>query len=790
MNIEKINSRFRALTEWNLKHRLLTVLIFAAVFIVSAMGLKRIYFETSWDSYFVEGDPMLEKTDDFKATFGNDYYVSVLVKNENGLFTKQNLELIRELSQNLMDSLSYSESITSLTDLEFMTGTDEGMELGQIVPDTIPDDAAGLEAIRQRAYSKPELARRLVSKDGTMSWIVVKLRPFPEDSVWKAETNESPDMLTGREAKQICLQEKYASLNPSVSGMPFMSYEKMQYIQGQMRMVMMIVLIVGILVMTLVTRSLRGVVMPIVTTIMSILMAFGWIGWMGLYIDQSATLSVVVLCFAISIAYNIHIYNYFRTQLFQHGERRRAIVEAMTETGWPVLFSGITTIAAMLSFVAMKLVPMKAIGVNSSLCILSVLLVCLIVTPLVYSIGRKNVRLKKSFSSTIEGRSDALFVRLGEKVLKHSRTIMIVSGILAVVCVSAVHRIQPAFDVEKTMGRKVPYVDKLLDIGYSELGSLYTYDVLVTLQNPDAAKDPDVLKRLEMLEKRCETYHLTKRHYSILPILKDMNRTLNENKQEYYKIPETSEMIAQLLLLYENAGGSETNYWIDYDYRKLRLQVELKNYNSAEVENDINDIQQYATELFPDAQVSAVGNVPQFTVMQQYLVRGQMWSLLLSVLIVGLLLMLAFGNVKLGLIGMIPNLAPIIFVGGVMGWFGYSLDMMTAIVIPMVLGLAVDDTIHVINHAHLEFDRKHNYRYAILRTFRVIGIAVVMSTVILVSTFLGFTSSTANNFVDLGILASAGLIAALVADLVISPVVMRHFKVFGKESTTDDNTID
>lgn len=790
MNIEKINSRFRALTEWNLKHRLLTVLVFAAVFIVSVMGLKRIYFETSWDSYFVEGDPMLEKTDDFKATFGNDYYVSVLVKNENGLFTKQNLELIRELSQNLMDSLSYSESITSLTDLEFMIGTDGGMELGQIVPDTIPENAAGLGAIRERAYSKPELARRLISKDGTMSWIVVKLRPFPEDSVWKAEGNESPDMLTGREAKQICMQEKYASLNPSPSGMPFMSYEKMQYIQGQMRMMSIIILIVGIVIMTLVTRSLRGVVMPIVTTIMAILMAFGWIGWAGLYIDQSATLSVVVLCFAISIAYNIHIYNYFRTQLFQHGDRRKAIVEAVTETGWPVLFSGITTIAAMLSFVAMKLVPMKAIGINSSLCILSVLLVCLIITPLVYSIGRKNVKLKKAFSSTIEGRIDAFFERLGEWVLKHSRAIMIVSGILAVICVSGVHRIQPAFDVEKTMGRKVPYVDKLLDIGYSELGSLYTYDVLVTLQNPDDAKKPDVLKRLEMLENRCETYHLTKRHYSILPILKDMNRTLNENKQEYYKIPETSEMIAQLLLLYENAGGSETNYWIDYDYRKLRLQVELKNYNSAEVENDINDIQQYAAELFPDAQVSAVGNVPQFTVMQQYLVRGQMWSLLLSVLIVGLLLMIAFGNVKLGLIGMIPNLAPIIFVGGVMGWFGYSLDMMTAIVIPMVLGLAVDDTIHVINHAHLEFDRKKNYRYAILRTFRVIGIAVVMSTVILVSTFLGFTTSTANNFVDLGILASAGLIAALVADLVISPVVMRHFKVFGKENSTNENTID
>ncbi len=790
MNIEKINHKFQTLTEWNLNHRFIVMALFAAIFVLSAMGLKKIYFETSWDSYFVEGDPMLEKTDDFKATFGNDYYVSVLVKNDNGLFTKQNLELIRELSQNLMDSLSYSESITSLTDLEFMIGTEEGMELGQIVPDNIPEDAIGLESIRKRAYSKPELAKRLISEDGTMSWIVVKLRPFPEDSIWKAESDESPDMLTGREAKQICMQEKYAELHPAVSGMPFMSYEKMQYMQEQMRMMMMIVLAVGIVIMILVTRSLRGVVMPIITTIMAILMAFGWVGWMELYIDQSATLSVVVLCFAISIAYNIHIYNYFRTQLFQHGNRKRAIIEAVTETGWPVLFSGITTIAAMLSFVAMKLVPMKAIGINSSLCIISVLLMCIIVTPLVFSIGKGTVELKKSFSSTIEGRADAFFERLGKTILRHSRAIIIISGLLAVVCVSAIHRIQPAFDVEKTMGRKVPYVDKLLNISETELGSLYTYDVLVTLKNANEAKDPEVLRRLELLEKRCETYKNTKRHYSILPILKDMNRTLNENKQEFYRIPEANDMVAQLLLLYENAGGSETNYWIDYDYRKLRLQVELTNYNSAEVEHDINDLQKYASELFPDAEVSAVGNVPQFTVMQQYLVRGQMWSLLLSVLIVGALLMIAFGNIKLGLVGMIPNLAPIIFVGGVMGWFGYSLDMVTAIVIPMVLGLAVDDTIHVINHAHLEFDRKKNYNYAILRTFRVIGIAVVMSTIILVATFLGFTSSTANNFRDLGILASAGLIAALVADLFISPVVMRRFKVFGTEEATKNETIE
>ena len=786
MNIEKFNRKFQLMTEWNLKHRVLTIFLFVAVFLLSAMGLKKIYFETSWDSYFVEGDPMLVKTNEFKALFGNDYYVAVLVQNDEGLFTKQNLELIRELSNNLMDSLSYSENITSLTDLEFMVGTQDGMELGQIVPDVIPDDAEGLAAIKKAAYSKPELAKRLLSADGTMSWIMVKLRAFPEDSVWKAETGEAPDLLTGREAKKICSQKKYASLHPAASGMPFLSYEKMQYMQGQMGQMMMIVLVIGIIIMIVVTRSLRGVLMPIATTIMSILMAFGWIGWTGLYIDQSATMSVVVLCFAISIAYNIHIYNYFRTQLFQHGDRMRAVTEAITETGWPVMFSGITTIAAMLSFVAMKIVPMKAIGVNSSLCIISVVLTCLILTPIVYSFGRKNVKLKKAFTSTIEGKADAWFQRLGEWVLAHSKTIITVSCVLAIVCASGVYRIKPAFDVEKTMGRKVPYVDRMLKVSESEIGSMYSYDMLIALPNPDDAKSPEVLKKLDLLEQRADSYELTKRHYSILPVLKDMNRTLNENNQDFYRIPDQSDEVAQLLLLYENAGGSETNYWIDYEYQNLRLQVEITKYNSALVEENMRDLEAYAAELFPDAQISTVGNLPQFTVMQQYLVRGQMWSLLISVLIVGLLLMLAFGNVRLGLVGMIPNLAPIVFVGGVMGWFGYSLDMVTAIVIPMVLGLAVDDTIHVINHTHLEFDRKGNYRKAILRTFRIIGVAVVMSTVILAATFLGFTSSTAIDFRDLGVLSAAGLLSALIADLFISPIVMQKFKVFGKEKVNNE----
>ncbi len=174
MKISKVNNVFRGIVQRMVNHRITVSLCFVALCVLALMGTKQIYFQTSWDSYFVEGDPMLKQTDEFKSIFGNDYYVAVLARNDEGLFTKQSLGLIRELSQELMDSLSYSEKITSLTDLEFMVGSEEGMTLEQIVPDEIPSDKMGLEAIRRKAYSKPYVASRLLSKDGTMTWIMLK----------------------------------------------------------------------------------------------------------------------------------------------------------------------------------------------------------------------------------------------------------------------------------------------------------------------------------------------------------------------------------------------------------------------------------------------------------------------------------------------------------------------------------------------------------------------------------------------------------------------------------------
>lgn len=788
MKIERINEKFGLFAGWLLRVRWWVLAVFAAVMMLAVMGVKKMVVQTSFDDYFIKGDPMLVKTDEFKAHFGNDYFVGVLTECDNH-FTTQNLETLRDLSNELLDSLSYVDKITSLTDIEFLAGNEEGMAIAQIVPEVIPKDKAGLDSVKQRVYSKPEVARKLISKDGKLSWIVIKLRPFPADSIWKKETTVSPDILTGEEVDRIIHKPQYASLHPKATGMPYVSQQKVVFIGAEMGRLAKFAILISIVVMLIMTRSMRGVVAPFIGTFGGLLVTFGIAGALGLYVYSATSIIPVILAFAVSIAYNIHLFSFFGKRMLIHGRRKQAVVETFTETGWPVFFCGMTTIVSLLSFLIVPIRPVAYIGIHTSLCVLFVMLTTMLVTPVLLSFGRdKNP--KPNFTDNSDTRWSGIMVRISAFDLHNPKMILSVFVLCCVALGIGVWRMEPAFDMERTMGEKVPYVNKLLEVSHSELGSLYSYDLMVEFPEDGQAKLPENLHRLEQLTKLTEEYPLTKRTTSILDILKDLNQTLNDGDRAYYRIPDTEDEVAQMMLLYENAGGTESEYWMDYDYRRLRLMVEMSDYNSGEAERELADIEQRAAALFPGAKITAVGNLPQFTTMMQYLVRGQIQSFLISVLIIGMILMIVFQSVRIGLIGLIPNLFPAICVGGYMGWSGIPLDMMTACIIPMMLGMAVDDTIHFINHAKLEYDRTRHYQTAIRRTFRVVGVAIVTTSVITSAVFAGFMDSCCLQFFNFGWLAVIGIMTALISDLFITPVLVERFHVFGKEKINNSKQIE
>ena len=169
--------------------------------------------------------------------------------------------------------------------------------------------------------------------------------------------------------------------------------------------------------------------------------------------------------------------------------------------------------------------------------------------------------------------------------------------------------------------------------------------------------------------------------------------------------------------------------------------------------------------------------------MIKYITHGQIISFGIAMLVIALLMMIVFGSVKTGLIALIPNLTPALVIGGIMGFAGVPLDSSTVLIMPMILGLAVDDTIHFINHSKLEFLRTRSYRESILRSIRSVGVALVYTTLVLSANFLTYMTSEVRFYFFLGLLAVAGMISALIADFFITPLLFKPFRIFGKEKS-------
>jgi len=184
VNIEKINSGFEKIAHHIIKLRWLYLSLFVVTLVACMYGATLVQIDTSNENSFLESDSINIQTDHFEEIFGNDQYVIVLLENEN-LFSYVSLSLLRQLHNELNDSVVFVERITSLNDIEFTVGDEYGMVIEQIVPDEIPRNREQLQKIREKAFSKENFRKRLISSDGKQTLLSIKFMPFPED--WQSE---------------------------------------------------------------------------------------------------------------------------------------------------------------------------------------------------------------------------------------------------------------------------------------------------------------------------------------------------------------------------------------------------------------------------------------------------------------------------------------------------------------------------------------------------------------------------------------------------------------------------
>jgi hypothetical protein len=578
---------------------------------------------------------------------------------------------------------------------------------------------------------------------------------------------------------EIIGQDKYADYSIKATGMPVLNYEKRSYYNTEAGRVFGISVLIIIVVLILLLRSFRGLLVPFITAISSILWIFGAMGWVGVRVDSSVMIVPILLALAVSIGYSIHIFNFFKQKFLTTGKRKEAIYYAMEHAGWPILFTAATTVAALFSFLFVSIKTVRWMGLSAGVCVVAAYIIVVLFTPAILSFG-KDRQPHPEYATKGGRRMERFLMGFGDWVLARPARILIAFGIIVAVLVVGLTRVEVDMRMKK-MGLKVPFRAKLWHINNTKVGSMWSYDVTLAFPEGDRAKDPQVLRNLDRLAGEIDQFPAVSRVYSLADVVKDLNQVMHGNAPQAYSIPDDKELVSQLLLLYEMSGGTEAENWVDYDYTTLRISAEVGDFVANEFQRQWEDLERRARELFPDAKIGIVGVAVQFATMAVYIAKGQIYSLLIALLVITVLMTIVFNSVKTGLIGMIPNIAPAIFAGGLMGYLEAPLDMMTMIIGPMILGLAVDDTIHFITHCKLEFWRTGSYEKAIRETFRTVGKALFMTSLILALGFVAYLSSLDKMYFHLGLYSIVAITAALLADFMVTPILIMWTKPFGKE---------
>ena len=788
MKVLEINKAFRKFGEIQVKFRWLFLLAMFVITAVGLSGLRKFVAEDLQEDWFGDKEKIKLATDRFEETFGNEDVITVLVQTKD-VFDSDVLNMIDRLGNEMMETIPYARDVMSVVEVSVAKGTDDGMQVVTPFEDGIPDThtaegKAEMESIKKFLLSREAIANKLVSEDATETWVILYLYGYGEEDN-KARTGM---YKAGRAAHKLLEDPKWQSdkWNLICAGTPYTECEESDVMRKEMSRNLFSGFIAMIICLILFVRSLRGLIVPLFSTVGGIGVVFGFMSYFGIVADQNMMTIPILLGMALSVGYSIHYINSFKLHFRQTGIRKESVIMSVEETGWPLFFTALTTIASLISFALVDIGPLKWLGLTSSATVLVIFLYAIILIPVLLSFGKDKTK-EQNATMQKTTKTDLAFESFGKRVLKHSKAVLIVGFAMIVVFIPGIFKIRVTLDYIEMLGLKVPYIARLAKLQETQLGSVYSYKILIEYPDVDEFKKPERMFALEKLENTLGNLSLTRksngkpRVKSVLDIVKETNRMLNGDDPAYYSIPDDENLLTQELFLYEITGGSRLYDWLNADYNMAYVNVNLATYDSSQIASNIADAEKAAEELFPGAEVSAIGAVAEFAEMNGKIVRGELKSFAGSFIMIAAMLILVFMSIRTGLIGMIPNVTPVIILAGIMGYFRFRLDMMTMTVMPMILGIAVDDTIHFINHVKYYYEVHGNYKDAILRTYLEIGKTMCMTTVIICAMFLIYAFSPMNTMHRIGMLSIVGLTAALAADYLMTPVLIYVTKPFGKE---------
>ena len=469
---------------------------------------------------------------------------------------------------------------------------------------------------------------------------------------------------------------------------------------------------------------------------------------------------------ALTVAALVHLYNalHYASKRGLTGPDR--VKSALEEIRRPALYTSLTTTAGLASLGLSPIPPIMVFGLISAAGVLLIYLVVIHLVPPIFA--RFDYAAWPSRKSGLAA-MDASVRRLLRIGVRYPVPVVIATALALTLTAPQIRHVvvetnlQEFFYPGHEVRRATDYIEAKL-VGTTSL------DVVVTAAEADGLKSPEVLRAMRAFQVWAESQPEVDKTISLADFVEEMHWGFNSEDDTFRKIPDNEDLIIQYLLVYD---GEDLFDFVDQDYRLSHISLSV-NVHGA---NDIDDLMVRIRHYFiqhpvPDVTWEVAGAGRLFADQEELLIEGQVNSLFGALGLIFLLMFIQWRSIGGALLCMIPNLSPILLIFIIMGFFGIWLDMATAMIASVAVGIAVDDTIHVYHGFVHRIKSGVKPVTAIVRSYRQAGRAVVTTTVILSAQFLVLTTSQFVPTTHFGLLTSVGLVAALLFDLVLLPALL------------------
>ena len=791
--ILRMNRFFAAVGGWSYDHRWI-VLGLAVVLAAGSLALaSRARVDNSYENYFDPRDPVYEAYEQYREDFGSDEISYILYEApgfEHGPWNLEVMRRIAQLTEALEDEVPFIYEVTSLANAELMTGVEDGIEIFEL-EDELPETQQDLLALRERYLAKPMLVGGILSADAQNAAIIIEMDRSSTDPLEEIRLDpEGGDGLenlypqpTDSAIDEILSRPEYEGIRFHHSGDVPMNAAYNRIIGTESQALANITSLVIACILLFFFRSFVGVVGPLAVVNLSVLMVVAFVAAVGWKLGMSFS-SAPTLLTAIGVAHSVHILSEFRTRFRALADRREALVETLYLVGTPCLLTSVTT---AVGFLAMSFVPIPSIAqmaVFNAFGVMAAFLLSFTLLMAFLSFGR---RVPRNAAMPGAGLDDAN--RLLERALAAiagfviRRRLPLLAVFAAIFLASFLGIARLGVDSNWLDDFRDDMPLKIMTVRVDEvMGGVTNLIVLFDGGETGAAKEPALLREVERLQRWADEQEVVRKSYSLVDILKDLNQSFHADDPAWHVLPDTRNLVAQYLLLYESAGGSEGYEHVSSDYRHAALELRLKLAPTSATAALIAGLEQeLAGRPLEASTISLTGIGALWVKLLDYLVSSQIQAFLVAFAAIALLLCLLFASPSTGLIAMLPNLSPVILCLGVMGWQGIALDYSKISIAAVAMGIAVDDTIHLLLRYRHEFRRLGSYEEALKASMLDVGRALWITSVALVLGFLVLLFSSLASQATYGVLLAVTIVTALIADFLLMPALVLSFRPFGPE---------